>query len=77
MPKIIPINYKKLIKIFQIEGFMVNRIKGDHLIMVKVSNKRPLVIKMRPTTVPVTHIKTNLRTADISRKRYFELLEKV
>ncbi|MEK9165566.1 MAG: type II toxin-antitoxin system HicA family toxin [Patescibacteria group bacterium] len=77
MPKIIPINYQKLVKIFQIEGFAVNRIKGDHLIMVKMSNKRPLVIKMRPTKVPVTHIKTNLHTAGISRKRYFELLEKV
>ncbi len=39
--------------------------------------KRPLVIKSSPKLVPVTHIRTNMRTAGMSRERYFHLLEKV
>ena len=35
---------------------------------------RPIVIKSSPHQVPVTHIRTNLTTAGISRERYFELL---
>ena len=75
MSKIIPIQYKKLVQLFEREGFEVHRIKGDHLIMVKPGNKRPLVIKMRPSQIPVAHIKTNLNTAGISRTRYFDLLK--
>lgn len=45
--------------------------------MTKPGVKRPLVIKTSPRNVPVTHIKTNLNSAGISREQYFELLEKV
>jgi len=31
MSKIIPIEYRKLIKIFELEGFRVTRQKGDHI----------------------------------------------
>ncbi len=59
------------------EGFTVKRQKGDHLIMTRPGVKRPVVIKTSPRKIPVTHILTNLRTAGISRERYFELLDKV
>jgi predicted RNA binding protein YcfA (HicA-like mRNA interferase family) len=75
--KIVPIHYKKLIKIFEIEGFKVSRQKGDHISMTKLGVPRPLIIKTSPKLVPVTHIRTNMITAGISRERYFELLEKV
>lgn len=77
MPKIIPIHYELLIRIFEKEGFIVSRTKGDHIIMTKPGVLRPVVIKSSPREVPVTHIKTNLTTAGISRERYFELLERV
>ena len=32
MPKILPIHYKTLIKIFEMDGFTVQRMKGDHVI---------------------------------------------
>lgn len=35
------------------------------------------VIKSSPKLVPVTHIRTNMRTAGMSGKRYFQLLEKL
>lgn len=77
MPKIIPLNYKKLVQVFEAEGFTISRTKGDHISMTKPGIKRPLVIKTSPRNVVVTHIRTNLTTAGISRERYFELLEKV
>lgn len=77
MPKIVPIHYELLIRIFEKEGFVVSRTKGDHIIMTKPGVLRPVVIKSSPRKVPVTHIKTNLTTAGISRERYFELLEQM
>ena len=38
---------------------------------------RPLVIRNSPRKVPVTHIRTNMTTAGMSREHYFELLEQV
>jgi predicted RNA binding protein YcfA (HicA-like mRNA interferase family) len=75
--KIIPIPYLTLVKIFEADGFVVKRQKGDHLIMTKPGIKRPLVIKTSPRKVAVAHIMTNLNTANMSRERYFELLEEV
>jgi predicted RNA binding protein YcfA (HicA-like mRNA interferase family) len=75
--KITPIPYTHLIKIFEADGFSIVRRKGDHIIMSKSQVKRPLVIKSSPKRVPVTHIRTNMRTAGMSRERYFQHLEKV
>lgn len=77
MPKIVPLDYRKLIKIFEAVGFEIVRKKGDHIVMTKAGVKRPLVIKSSPKKVAVTHIRTNLTTAEISREEYFELLSKV
>jgi len=75
--RITPIHYRRLVTVFELDGFTVKRQKGDHLILTKPGVKRPLVIKKGPRAVPVTHILTNLRTAGINRKRYFELLDQV
>ena len=75
--KIVPIPYTRLVKVFELEGFAVRRQKGDHLILTKAGVKRPVVVKTSPRDVPVTHILTNLRTAGISRERYFELLDRI
>jgi predicted RNA binding protein YcfA (HicA-like mRNA interferase family) len=75
--KIVPIHFEILVKIFELEGFVVQRKKGDHIIMTKSGVKRPVVIKTSPKLVPVTHIRTNITTAGMTRERYFELLERV
>jgi predicted RNA binding protein YcfA (HicA-like mRNA interferase family) len=75
--KITPISYQTLVKVFEAEGFIISRHRGDHLILTKLGVSRPVVIKSSPREVPVTHILTNLRTAGISRERYFELLDQV
>lgn len=51
------------------------RQEGDHLIYTKQGVIRPVVIP-KYQAVPVFIIKNNLRTAGMSRERYFELLEK-
>ena len=75
--KIVPVHYLLLIKIFERDGFEVRRKKGDHIIMTKPGVKRPLVIKSSPKLVPITHIRTNMTTAGMTREKYFQLLEQV
>ena len=77
MPKITPVHYRILIRVFELDGFAVSRQKGDHIVMTKPGVPRPVVIKTSPRKVPVLHIRTNMTTAGISRERYFELLELV
>ena len=77
MPRITPVDYRTLIRVFEQDGFAVSRQKGDHVVMTKPGVPRPVVIKTSPRQVSVTHIRTNLTTAGMSRERYFELLERV
>ncbi len=63
MPKIVPIHYKKLVRIFELEGFTISGRKGDHISMTKAGIKRPVVTKCSPRKVPVTHIRANMTTA--------------
>ena len=74
MSHIAPVHYKKLVRVFELSGFVLDRIEGDHLVYVKEGIKRPVVI---PTykQVPVFIIKNNLRSARISREEYFRLLK--
>lgn len=69
MPKLVPIPYWKLIRVFELDGFSVRGQEGDHFSMTKPGVKRPLIIKSSPRNVPVTHIRTNMPTAGMSRER--------
>jgi predicted RNA binding protein YcfA (HicA-like mRNA interferase family) len=73
MPRLSPVSYKRLAAVFEADGFMCVRIEGDHMVFTKPGVIRPVVIP-RYAAVPVFIIKNNLRTAGISRDRYFELL---
>jgi predicted RNA binding protein YcfA (HicA-like mRNA interferase family) len=63
-------------KVFLQAGFRFARQEGSHRSYVKPNIPRPVVI---PTynEIPVSIIRTNLRTAGISRDEYFRLLEEV
>lgn len=74
MPRIAPIPYQKLVRVLEMEGFALVREKGDHMIFSKPGILRPLVVP-RYDALPVFIIKNVLRTAQISRERYLELLE--
>jgi predicted RNA binding protein YcfA (HicA-like mRNA interferase family) len=73
MPKLSPISYKQLVEVFQADGFRCVRIEGDHMVFTKPGVIRPVVIP-KYAAVPVFIIKNNLRTAGMTRERYFELL---
>ena len=60
-------------QVFEADGFTFSRIKGDHIIMRK-PGRRSIVIPKRKE-VEVYIIQANLKTAGISRERYFQLLK--
>jgi predicted RNA binding protein YcfA (HicA-like mRNA interferase family) len=66
MPRITPLSWRKLEKIFLASGFAFARQDGSHRSYTKTGIARPVVI---PTydEVPVFIIRNNLRTAGISR----------
>jgi len=76
MPKITPVHWQILEKVFLAAGFRFSQQHGSHRSYVKPGVLRPVVI---PTydEVPVVIILNNLKTAGISREEYFHLLEKV
>lgn len=76
MARITPIHWRKLLKIFELDGCILVGQTGDHLELKKVGAKRRIVIP-KYRDIPVFIIENNLKTAGISRKRYFELLQKV
>jgi predicted RNA binding protein YcfA (HicA-like mRNA interferase family) len=73
MPKLSPVSYKTLAKVFEADGFRCVREEGDHMVFTKGGILRPVVIP-KYSSVPVFIIKNNLRTAGMSRDRYFEFL---
>ena len=44
--------------------------------MTKPGVRRPIVVKTSPSFVAVPHIRNNMRTAGMSREKYFQLLER-
>lgn len=73
MPRLSPVKWQILECIFQKDGFVFERHEGDHRIYAKKGIPRPVVI---PTykEVQVEIIRSNMRTARMTRERYFKLL---
>jgi len=75
-PRITPLSWKILEKIFILDGFVYKRTRGDHRLYEKPGVIRPIVIPMYDE-VDDDIIHSNMRTAGMNRDRYFELLKKV
>jgi len=73
MPRITPIHWRRLEKVFLAAGFEFARQEGSHRSYTKAGIARPIVL---PTydEIPVSIIRINLKTAGISRDEYFRLL---
>jgi predicted RNA binding protein YcfA (HicA-like mRNA interferase family) len=76
MPRINPVHYRKLVRVLELEGFVLSRERGDHMVFTKPGIERPAVVP-RYDQLPVFIIKNILRTARISRERYLDLLDLV
>lgn len=74
MSKLVGVDYHVLACIFEKDGFVYSRTKGDHIIYTKHGIARPIVIP-KYACIPVFIIKNLLRTAQMTRERYFQLLE--
>ena len=74
MPALRPVNTRRLVAVFEKDGFNFSRQAGDHLIYTKPGIPRPLVNPVY-RAVPVFIIKNLLRSSGMSRDRYFELLD--
>ena len=74
MPRLTPIHWRKLVKVFEKDGWVYVRTRGDHLIYEKRGFLRPVVIP-KYKEIPRFIIQKNLQTARISRKEYFRLLK--
>ena len=76
MTRITPVQYRKIVRVLELEGFVLARQRGSHMVFVKTGIERPVVVPQYDP-LPVFIIKNVLRTARISRERYFELLERI
>ncbi|MGB6666853.1 MAG: type II toxin-antitoxin system HicA family toxin, partial [Candidatus Acidiferrum sp.] len=61
MSRIVPIPYRKLVRVLEMEGFAFVRERGDHMIYSKTGILRPIVVP-RYDALPVFIIKNVLRT---------------
>lgn len=75
MPRITPVKAAALIRVFELDGWTQRETSGGHTVLVKPGFHRPLVIPVHSRPCSRNVILSNLRTARMSRQRYFELLE--
>ena len=76
MRKLTPTDWRVLERIFEDDGWRHFRTKGSHRTYIKPGFIRPIVIPMY-SDVGIDIIASNMRTAQMSRERYFELLGRV
>jgi predicted RNA binding protein YcfA (HicA-like mRNA interferase family) len=74
MPRLTPVHWQSLERVFLAAGFRFARQEGSHRSYVRPGIPRPIVIPAY-RDVPVSIIRSNLKTAGISRDEYFRLLE--
>lgn len=75
MPKVSPVSWKVLSKFFEQQGWVFNRMNGDHIVYVKSGYVRPVVIP-KVKEVQTFIILNNLKTAKIPREEYLKLMRK-
>ena len=75
MPRFTPVDWKTLERVFLAAGFEFVRQAVSHRAYVKPGVARPVIIPAYHE-VPVFIIRTNLKTAGLSRDDYFRLLDR-
>ena len=76
MPRIFPTDWKTQIKIFEMFGCKYKRKEGSHHVLTYPGAKRAVVIP-EYDEIDVEIIKNNMRTINMSREEYCELLKKI
>ena len=76
MPRLAPTDWKTQLAVFEADGFRQERQTASHIVMSKPGILRPVIIP-KYLSIGLDIIKRNMRTAGMSRERYFALLAKV
>ena len=76
MPKIVPTHWKTQIKLFELYGCAYKRKEGLHHVLTFPRAKRAAVIP-EYSEIAVDIIKNNMRTVNMTREEYFDLLKRV
>ena len=76
MSRITPTDWRTLVRVFEAAGFRTDRVAGSHVIMSKPGISRPVVIP-KYAEVGLDIIRSNMRTAGMSRERYLQLLKEL
>ena len=76
MVKLAPTDWRTLVRIFKADGFTQDRTTGSHVVLSKPGVLRPVIVP-KYAEVGLDVIRSNMRTAGMSRSRYFSLLEKI
>ncbi len=74
MPRLTPVHWRRLEKVFLSIGFVFVRQQGSHRAYSRDGTPRPVVIPAYDE-VPVAGMKSNLKTAGLSREEYLRRLE--
>ena len=74
MPRIIPVDWKTLVRVFELYGCEYKRKKGSHHIPICPGAKRAVVIP-EYNEIDVEIIRNNMKTVDMTREEYFDLLK--
>ncbi len=73
MPRITPIGYRRLVRVFELFGCQYKRKEGSHHVLTYPGARRAVVIP-EYEEVDVEIIKNNMRTVGMNREQYFALL---
>ena len=76
MSRIYPTDWKTQLKIFEQYGCHYKRNKGSHHVLIYPGAKRSVIIP-EYDEIDVDIIKNNMRTVNMSREEYFDLLNKI
>ena len=76
MSRLAPTDWRTLVRVFEADGFTGDRTTGSHVVLSKPGIARPVIIP-KYAHVGLDIIRNNMRTAGMSRKRYFELLGEI
>ena len=72
--RIAPVSWRRLRCVFELDGFVFKkRTAGSHWVGEKAGVARPVIVP-EYSEVGVDIIHANMRTAGMTRKRYFSLL---
>ena len=74
MARVTPLDWKRLVKLFEKYGCQYKKKKGSHHILFYPGAKRPVVIPDYKE-IDVEVIKNNMLAVNMSRESYFELLK--